>query len=125
MPKHKRIKSNKIKGKLDPIPHNNRGHLKGRMAYTQIITMKDPDPNKQGKTNLGQPFMIKKTIIHMNLSAYEQRRIHMIKTAIADGDADVLKKLNPRERQLYDNLLKEKHKREGGEFDANGDRNNG
>ncbi len=44
----------------------------------------------------------------MNLSPYEQQRIHMIKVAVDKNDPDVLTKLNHRERMLYDKLLKEK-----------------
>ena len=116
MSKHKRVKSHKIKGKLDPIPHNNRGHASGRLSRTQVIIMKDKDDPTKIK---------KKTIFHMNLSPYEQRRIHIIKVAIADNDTEIMKKLNPRERKLYDNMLKEKQLREGGGFNGSNDGNNG
>lgn len=119
MAKSRRIKSKTPKKNLTPIPHNNRGHLEGRMAHTQIITMLDPDTDKVGKLNLGKPYTIQKTIFHMNLSPFEQRRIHLIKTAIEAEDVDVLKKLNARERKLYDGLLAEKTKREGIENDDN------
>lgn len=118
MAKTRRIKSKKQKKSLTPIPHNNRGHLEGRMARTQIITMLDPD--KKGKLNLGLPYVIQKTIFHMNLSPFEQRRIHLIKTSIDAEDTNILTKLNVRERKLYDGLLKEKQKREGAENDDNG-----
>jgi hypothetical protein len=120
MAKSRRIKSKTPKKSLTPIPHNNRGHLEGRMASTQIITMLDPDPDKKGKLNLGKPYTIQKTIFHMNLSPFEQRRIHLIKTAIEAEDIDILKKLNARERKLYDGLLAEKKKREGIENDGDG-----
>jgi hypothetical protein len=104
MAKHRRIKSKRIKGKLDPIPHNNRGRLAGRMARTQVIIFKDKtDPTKT----------VKKTIFHMNLSPFEQRRIHMIKVAIDTNDPEILTKLNSRERKLYDNMLKQKQKGDG------------
>lgn len=116
MAKHRRIKSRRIKSKLDPIPHNNRGHASGRLSRTQIIVFKDKDdPTK----------MKQKTIYHMNLSPYEQRRIHIIKVAIAENDTEIMKKLNPRERKLYDNMLKEKQLREGGGFNGSSDASNG
>ena len=112
MAKNRRIKSRKLKSKLSPIPHNNRGNVAGRMARTQIITVLDP--NKKGQTILGKPCTIKKTVFHMNLTPYEESRIHLIKVALEANDTEILKKLNPRERKLYDNMLKEKQKREGG-----------
>lgn len=105
MAKGKR-RSKHAKEKLIPIPHNNRANTRGRLVRQQIIKMIDKDdPTK----------ITQKTIFHMNLTPYEQRRIHMIKTAVADNDINVLKKLNPRERMLYDKLLKEKEKKDGGQ----------
>lgn len=118
MSKNRRIKSRHPKQKHTPIPHNNRGHADRRMVRKQIITM--PDPDRKGELNLGKPYMIKKTIFHMNLSPFEERRIHMIKVAIENNDTDILNKLNPRERGLYDNMLKQKQMREGGEANGNG-----
>jgi hypothetical protein len=116
MGKHKRIKSKNIKEKLNPIPHNNRGHAAGRMVRTQIVIMKDKnDPTK----------VTKKTIFHMNLSPHEQQRIHVIKVAVEKNDENVMKTLNPRERKLYDHMLKEKQKREEGGTDGSDHGNNG
>lgn len=115
MSKNRRIKSRKQKASLTPIPHNNRGHKEGRLVRTQVVTMVDPD--KKGKLDMGKPYVIKKTIFHMNLSAFEQRRINMIKKAVEASDEGILTKLNARERQMYNGLLADKKKREGIEND--------
>jgi hypothetical protein len=99
----RRIKTKNLKGKMTPIPHNNRADTGGRRVRKQLIIMKDKDnPNK----------ITKKTIFHMNYSSYEQSRLHIIKEAVANNDPDVLKMLTPRERKMYDQLLKEKQDKE-------------
>jgi len=107
MGKNKRIKSQRTKGKLDPIPHNNRSRTKGRAAYSQLIigaSKNDPDGPKV------------RTIHHVKLSPYEQKRINLIKTAIKAGDDSILKGLNLRERKYYEMLLMEKELAENKEL---------
>lgn len=109
-----RIKSKSKKSKLEPVPHNNRARTAGRLSSTQIILMKDKDdPNK----------ITKKTIFHMNLSPFEQQRAHLMKVALETEDRDIMKKLTPRERRVYDTLLIQKQLREGAEANDNGNNN--
>lgn len=102
MATNKRIKSKQTKAKLTPIPHNNRRRTKGRMVSSQVITYFEKQDN-------GEPdVLVKKTIFHMNLSPFEQRRVHVIKTAINADDDSILTMLNARERKMYEHMLKEK-----------------
>lgn len=100
---NKKIKSKRVKSKLDPVPHNNRGHANGRISRAQIIyTVDKNDPT----------IAEKKTVFHFNLSPYAQGRIHLMKVAAESNDLDILKKLTPSERKYYNNLLKEKEAKE-------------
>ena len=121
MGRNKRVQSKTKKSKLDPIPHNNRVQNNGsRLVVSQTIkTRNSLNPDKKtpikdlpelwfdGKN--WRQSVISKTIHHMNLSSYEQQRIHMIKVAVEKNDPEVLTKLNHRERMLYDKMLKEKN----------------
>ena len=83
------------------LPSNNKKPTRARKVSQQTILVKDPkDPTK----------VTKKTIFHVNYSPYEQRRIHTIKEALANGDTTIMTKLSPNERKMYDILLKEKEK---------------
>lgn len=92
------IKSRTIKNKLSPIPHNNRGNLKGRKVRRQLIIFKKP--NENGETQ--------RTIYHNNYNPYQQGRFNLIKEAVKTEDEDILKKLTPLEREVYDKLLEQK-----------------
>jgi len=110
----KRIKSQRTKSKLEPIPHNNRSRTKGRMTYSQQII-------GTGKNDPDGPEI--RTVYHMKLTPYDQRRVHLIKTAVKSGDDSVLKKLNLRERKYYETLLLEKETVENKEVINMGDKN--
>jgi hypothetical protein len=123
MGKYRRIKSKQKKGKLVPIPHNNRSNAHdSRLVRVQIIEMKDPDnPNKKTADKLTKvwldgtvwrPVWIKKTIFHTNLTSYEQGRMGMMKKALETKDTNIITKLNRRERKLYDEMIKLKEKKE-------------
>jgi hypothetical protein len=103
----RRMKSRHIKSKSYPIPHNNRADTGGRRVRKQLIIFDKvvADPKDATKTKVVKA---KKTVFHVNYSTYEQSRIHMIKTAVANGDPEILAKLSPRERKIYDNMIKMK-----------------
>lgn len=48
----------------------------------------------------------------MNLTPFEQRRLHIIKKAVAENDLEVRKTLNLRERRIFDNMIKLKELKE-------------
>ena len=109
----KRIQSKRKKAKLAPVPHNNRARTPGRISRSQVIIFKDKNNNNE---------ITKKTVFHMNLNAFEQHRMHIIKEAVANNDTEARGKLNKRERELFDTmiLLKEaKEKIDNGEGKAN------
>jgi hypothetical protein len=108
----KRVQSKRKKNKLLPVPHNNRARTSGRMCRLQVIIYKDKDNEDK---------LTKKTVLHMNLSAYEQHRMHVIKEAVANNDTEARAKLNKRERELFDTLvlLKEAKEKKDGEAKDN------
>jgi hypothetical protein len=122
MAHNRRIKSKREKAKLVPVPHNNRKQTSARAGRQQIVEMIDPDyPKENRPAELPHlwfdgvkwcPVKIKRSIFHMNLTPFEQRRLHIIKKAVAENDLEVRKTLNLRERRIFDNMIKLKELKE-------------